>query len=147
MTRKEKNSVNQDEETTAVKTVDRYEDKNFVDKEKPVWNYSILYDDDIETFQRGTHYALYEKFGSKPLKVLDEEGFYFCVWAPNATEVAVIGNFNNWNPASHLLHPRWDNSGLWEGFIPGVKKGALYKYRINGYKGRITEKGDPFANY
>ena len=125
----------------------RYEDQNFVDTSKPVWNYSILYDDDVATFQQGTHYSLYKKFGSKRLKVLDKEGYYFCVWAPNATNVSVIGNFNDWNPETHQLLPRWDKSGIWEGFIPDIKKGELYKYHILGYKDIVTEKGDPFANY
>jgi 1,4-alpha-glucan branching enzyme len=125
----------------------RYEDQNFVDTSNPVWNYSILYDDDIHTFQNGTHYSLYKKFGSKPLSVLGQEGYYFCVWAPNATQVSVIGDFNNWVADRHFLTPRWDKSGVWEGFIPGVKKGCLYKYRIKGFGGVITEKGDPFAHY
>src|SRR3982751_3648277 len=102
---------------------EKYEDRNFVDTTQSVWNYSILYDDDIATFQQGTHYAMYKKFGSKLISVLDREGYYFCVWAPNATKVAVTGNFNNWNPDSHVLHPRWDRSGIWEGFIPEFRKG------------------------
>jgi 1,4-alpha-glucan branching enzyme len=126
---------------------ERYEDRNFVDTTKPVWNYSILYDDDITTYQNGTHYNLYKKFGSKRVTVLNQEGYYFCVWAPNATKVSVVGNFNDWNKDSHLLQPRWDNSGIWEGFIPGIAKGELYKYNIKGYEGIETEKGDPFANF
>ena len=126
---------------------ERYEDRNFIDTSKTVWNYSILYDDDITTYQNGTHYNLYKKFGSKKLTVLDREGYYFCVWAPNATKVSVTGNFNDWNKDSHPLEPRWDKSGIWEGFIPGIKKGELYKYHIRGYKGIETEKGDPFANF
>ena len=90
----------------------RYEDQNFVDTSKPVWNYSMLYDDDVSTFQQGTHYSLYKKFGSKKITVLDKEGFYFCVWAPNATRVSVIGNFNDWMPEAHPLQPRWDKSGI-----------------------------------
>ncbi|HUQ97509.1 MAG TPA: 1,4-alpha-glucan branching protein GlgB, partial [Chitinophagaceae bacterium] len=133
--------------TTAPTTSERYEDRNFIDTTKAVWNYSILYDDDIATFQAGTHYALYKKFGSKPLTVLGKEGFHFTVWAPNATKVSVIGDFNQWNGASHLLEPRWDKSGIWEGFIPGIKQGALYKYNIVGFEDRVTEKGDPFAHY
>jgi 1,4-alpha-glucan branching enzyme len=125
----------------------RYEDQNFIDTSKPVWNYSILFDDDIQTFQNGTHYRLYNKFGSKRLTVQGREGYYFCVWAPNATKVSVIGNFNHWKGDAHHLTPRWDKSGIWEGFIPGIQKGELYKYLITGYKGVRTEKGDPFANY
>jgi 1,4-alpha-glucan branching enzyme len=128
-------------------STEKYEDRNFIDTSMPVWNYSILYDDDISTYQDGTHYNLYKKFGSKRLVVLGKEGYYFCVWAPNATKVTVVGNFNDWNKNSHLLHPRWDKSGIWEGFIPGIPKGELYKYNIRGYEGKETEKGDPFANY
>jgi 1,4-alpha-glucan branching enzyme len=126
---------------------DRYEDQNFVDTTKPVWNYSILYEDDIQSFQGGSNYQLYKKFGSKHITVLEREGYYFCVWAPNATEVSVIGNFNDWKPATHPLQPRWDKSGIWEGFIPGIRKGELYKYHITGANGVTTEKGDPGANY
>ncbi len=126
---------------------ERYEDRNFIDTTKPVWNYSILYDDDIATYQNGTHYNLYKKFGSKRITVLDREGYYFCVWAPNATRVSVVGNFNDWNKDTHPLQPRWDKSGIWEGFIPGLPKGELYKYNIRGYAGIETEKGDPFANF
>ncbi len=125
----------------------RYEDKNFVDTTQTVWNYSILYDDDVQTFQAGTNYRLYQKFGSKPIQVLGRNGWYFCVWAPNATKVSVVGNFNHWDAASHQLQPRWDNSGIWEGFIPDMQKGELYKYHITGFQGRITVKGDPLANY
>jgi 1,4-alpha-glucan branching enzyme len=126
---------------------EKYEDRNFVDTTLPVWNYSILYDDDISNYQNGTHYKLYKKFGSKRLVVLGKEGYYFCVWAPNATKVTVVGNFNDWDKHSHVLHPRWDKSGIWEGFIPGIPKGELYKYNIRGYEGKETEKGDPFANF
>src|ERR1700712_478159 len=130
-------------EINAPTHTERYEDRNFVDTSRPVWNYSILYDDDIATFQNGTHYSIYKKFGSHQMTIMGQQGYYFCVWAPNATKVNVIGNFNNWNNQTHPLHPRWDKSGIWEGFIPGLKKGELYKYHITGYEGIITEKGDP----
>lgn len=136
---------NQNAESSSVPA--RYEDQNFVDTSKLVWNYSILFDDDIAYFQNGSNYSLYKKFGSKPLTVLDKEGYHFTVWAPNATRVSVIGNFNGWNPHSHALQPRWDKSGIWEGFIPGIQKGEVYKYHITGFQGAITEKGDPFANF
>ena len=130
-----------------VSATERYEDKNFVDRSGSVWNYSILYDDDIITFQNGTNYSLYKKFGSKKLEVFDTPGFQFTVWAPNATRVSVIGNFNNWDPLAHPLTPRWDKSGIWEGFIPGINKGDLYKYHITGFEDRVTQKGDPLAHY
>ena len=125
----------------------RYEDANFVNTEMPVWNYSILYDDDIQTFFAGTHYSLYEKLGSKQLDVLGSKGFYFAVWAPNATKVSVVGSFNGWQKDLHPLYPRLDKSGIWEGFIPDITIGTLYKYHITGYENRVTIKGDPFANY
>ena len=123
----------------------RYEDIHFVDSTKPVWNYSLFSGEDISNFQQGTHYHLYDLFGSRPGRVLDTDGYYFAVWAPNATSVTVKGNFNDWDNASHPLYVRLDNSGIWEGFIPGMKKGEVYKYHIRGYKGSKQDKGDPFA--
>jgi len=123
----------------------RYEDIYFVDSTKPVWNYSLFSEEDVRNFQQGTHYSLYELFGSRPLQVLDKDGYYFAVWAPNATYISVTGNFNDWNEDAHPLFVRQDNSGIWEGFIPGLKKGEVYKYHIHGFKGRKLDKGDPFA--
>jgi 1,4-alpha-glucan branching enzyme len=75
------------------------------------------------------------------------KGTYFAVWAPNATAVYVKGNFNDWNNETHLLKVRQDSSGIWEGFVPGINQGEVYKYHIHGYKGVKLDKGDPFANY
>lgn len=133
--------------TTTVSTVEKYEDKNFVDTSLPVWNYSLLTDEDISNFQNGTNYRLYQKFGSHSIQVNDIWGMYFCVWAPNATSVSVIGNFNHWKNHEFELHPRWDKSGVWEGFIPHFKLGESYKYHIVGYGKRKIDKGDPFANF
>jgi len=67
------------------------------------------------------------------------------VWAPNAMEVNLIGNFNRWDPKAHALHPR-GSSGIWEGFLPGVKKGDLYKFHIRSHHhGHIVDKADPFG--
>ncbi|WP_207512733.1 1,4-alpha-glucan branching protein GlgB [Longitalea luteola] len=125
----------------------KYEEIHFVDSTKPVWNYSSFSEDDIRNFQQGTHYRLYNLFGSHEIEVLGRRGYYFAVWAPNATYVSVIGNFNDWNPGSHPLFVRLDKSGIWEGFIPDLPKGEAYKYHINGYQGRKTDKGDPYANF
>ena len=125
----------------------KYEDEHFIDTSKPVWNYSVLTDEDVRNYQAGTNYHLYEKFGSHSLKVNDIWGMYFCVWAPNATSVSVIGNFNDWKNHMHELFPRWDKSGIWEGFIPHFKLGESYKYHIVGYENRKQDKGDPFANF
>src|SRR5688572_13058806 len=125
----------------------KYEETHFIDTSNPVWNYSLLTPEDVRNYQAGTHYTLYKKFGSHPVKVNDVWGMYFCVWAPNATQVSVIGNFNDWKEGTHLLSARWDNSGIWEGFIPLFKLGELYKYHIIGFEGRETVKGDPFARF
>lgn len=124
----------------------KYEDIHFVDSTKPVWNYSIFTEDDIHNFQAGTHYSLYQIFGNKQLTVLGTAGTYFAVWAPNATQVSVKGNFNNWNNDSHKLFVKLDKSGIWEGFIPGVLAGEAYKYHIHGFQGVQLDKGDPFAH-
>ncbi|MFI5129403.1 MAG: 1,4-alpha-glucan branching protein GlgB [Chitinophagales bacterium] len=128
-------------------TIPKYEEKNFVDTSKLVWNYSMLTDEDVRNYQQGSHYSLYKKFGSHSIQVNGKWGVYFCVWAPNGTSVSVIGNFNHWKKREYELYPRWDKSGIWEGFIPGFKLGEAYKYHIVGYHGRETDKGDPFAYF
>lgn len=124
-----------------------YEEENFVDSSRPVWNYSLFNEEDISNFQQGTHYRLYEKFGAHALHVLKEHGFYFSVWAPNATYVSVVGDFNNWDKNAHPLFVRLDRSGIWEGFIPGIREFENYKYHITGYQGAELLKGDPFATH
>jgi 1,4-alpha-glucan branching enzyme len=112
-----------------------------------VMNHSMLTDEDISNFRQGTHYRLYEHFGSHETIVNGQAGMYFCVWAPNATSVSVMGEFNDWEKQEFELFPRWDKSGVWEGFIPGLGNGVTYKYHITGYAKRKMDKGDPFANY
>ena len=106
---------------------------------------SFVTDDDLYLFNEGTHVRLYEKLGAHRAKIGGREGTYFAVWAPNAEAVSVTGNFNDWNKDSHPLGRRAD-SGIWEGFIPGVGKGTLYKYfvrsRLMGYR---ADKADPFS--
>ena len=125
----------------------KYEEEHFVDSTKPVWNYSLFTDTDIRNYQNGNLYNGYQLFGNHATEVLNTQGFYFAVWAPNATEVAVVGDFNNWQTDKHPLFVRLDSSGIWEGFIPNFKKGDAYKYHIKGYKGVAIDKGDPYANY
>ena len=111
-----------------------------------VESYSLFTDFDIELFKSGKHFRLYEKLGAHPMKVNGVEGTYFAVWAPSAKKVSVIGNFNYWIEGEHSLFVRWDESGIWEGFIPGVKQGDIYKYKILSHNNDIkTEKADPFA--
>ncbi|MCJ8209279.1 1,4-alpha-glucan branching protein GlgB [Mucilaginibacter sp. RS28] len=96
-------------------------------------------------FKSGKHYKLYEKFGSHVIEHKGVIGTYFAVWAPNAKYVSVIGNFNYWSKGANALYQRWDSSGIWEGFIPHVGDGEVYKYFINSNTGEDLEKSDPFA--
>jgi 1,4-alpha-glucan branching enzyme len=108
---------------------------------------SLLSNDDLFLFNEGSHHRLYEKLGAHTLTLDGAEGTYFAVWAPNAKQISVIGSFNNWDKSSHLLHPK-GQSGIWEGFIPGVAEGTVYKYYvISHHRGYCVEKADPFAFY
>lgn len=110
--------------------------------------HSLFTDYDIQLFKAGKHFKLYEKLGAHPILLNGVKGTYFAVWAPTANSVSVIGDFNHWKAGEHLLHVRWDESGIWEGFIPDVEKGALYKYNIGSNNfGIRTEKADPFARF
>ena len=110
--------------------------------------YSLFTDFDIDLFKAGKHFRLYEKLGAHLLEVDGVKGVYFAVWAPSARSVSVVGDFNYWIQGDHQLQVRWDSSGIWEGFIPGIEKGTTYKYKIQSNNGGIiTEKADPFALY
>lgn len=107
--------------------------------------YSLFTEEDVYLFREGRHYRLYEKFGSHSVEVGGKPGVYFAVWAPNAKAVSVIGNFNGWHSEAHHLHPRWDSSGIWEGFIEGLSWGTIYKYAIRTSQDILLEKSDPYA--
>jgi 1,4-alpha-glucan branching enzyme len=113
--------------------------------EKVNHDVSLITDDDLHLFNEGSHFRLYDKLGAHLVAHQGAEGVYFAVWAPDAEEVSIIGDFNGWNRNLHLLRPK-GVSGIWEGFVPGVQKGANYKYhvcsRFNGYR---VQKADPFA--
>ncbi|QNK62976.1 1,4-alpha-glucan branching protein GlgB [Pedobacter sp. PAMC26386] len=111
----------------------------------PVWVFSLLTDFDVALFISGKHFRLYEKMGAHLLTVKQTEGTYFSVWAPNAKDVYVTGDFNQWHATTHRLYKRLDESGIWEGFIPALGKGTVYKYFVKGFDGKDYEKGDPFA--
>lgn len=108
----------------------------------------LLTDYDIYLFKEGNHFHLYEKMGAHIVEQDGIRGVYFAVWAPNAEAVSVIGDFNDWDNNKNPLNPRWDESGIWEGFIPNIGKGTIYKYhirsRFNNYE---VDKADPFAFY
>ncbi|GKT10578.1 1,4-alpha-glucan branching protein GlgB [Desulforhabdus sp. TSK] len=113
---------------------------------KVLYKGSLLTEHDIYLFKEGNHFKLFEKMGAHLVKVDGAEGTHFALWAPNAEAVSVIGDFNGWDRDSHSLQVRSDGSGIWEGFIPGLGNGTIYKYHIrsreNGYR---VDKGDPFA--
>ncbi len=105
---------------------------------------SLFTEYDIFLFRQGTHANLWEKLGSHEMIFQEEPGVLFSLWAPGADKVFVTGDFNFWNKESHALQKREDSSGIWEGFIPSVKSGSLYKYVIQ--RGNyVQEKADPFA--
>ncbi len=110
-------------------------------------NVSLLTDFDIHLFRSGKHFKLYEKLGAHPANFKNQQGTYFAVWAPNATAISVIGNFNHWQNGQQNLSPRWDESGIWEGFFPGIETGETYKFAIHSNTGEYLEKADPFAFY
>jgi 1,4-alpha-glucan branching enzyme len=108
---------------------------------------TLLAENDLYLFNEGSHFRLYEKLGAHTMAVDGQVGFYFAVWAPNAKQVSVIGDFNTWDKSSHKLSPR-GKSGIWEGFIPELSKGSVYKYHIISHQGKYeVDKRDPFAFY
>ena len=97
-------------------------------------------------FGQGTHYEIYKLMGAHPTKQKGKDGVYFAVWAPRAQEVAVVGDFNGWDPNENIM--KCDNDmGIYQLFIPGVKSGDLYKFCITSPSGELLYKADPYANY
>ncbi|HOI62416.1 MAG TPA: 1,4-alpha-glucan branching enzyme, partial [Methanoculleus sp.] len=109
---------------------------------------SLITDYDVYLFRQGSHSRLYDRLGSHPAVIDDRRGTFFAVWAPNAVEVSVIGDFNGWKAGENPLSLRNDDSGIWEGFLPDIGQGTLYKYHIRSrYNNYSVEKGDPFARF
>ena len=97
-------------------------------------------------FGQGTHYEIYKLMGAHPTKQKGKDGVYFAVWSPRAQEVAVVGDFNVWDPNKNIM--KCDNDmGIYQLFIPGVKSGDLYKFCITSPSGELLYKADPYANY
>jgi 1,4-alpha-glucan branching enzyme len=106
---------------------------------------SLLSPEDLYLFNEGSHRRLYDHLGAHPAVLEGASGAFFAVWAPNAREVSVIGDFNGWDRQAHPLSAR-GSSGIWEGFLPGVEVGACYKYHIvSHHHGYRVDKADPFA--
>src|SRR5207302_3539843 len=90
---------------------------------------SLLADEDLYLFNEGTHAQLYQKLGAHPVDSDGQRATYFAVWAPNASAVSVVGDFNEWEPGVNPLKPR-ATSGIWEGDIPTTGPRAIYKLHI-----------------
>ena len=106
---------------------------------------SLISPFDLHLFNEGTHSHLFDKLGAHLSD--DPPGTNFAVWAPNADAVSVIGDFNGWDKSANGLYPR-EQSGIWEGFIPGVKHGTRYKYYVHSRVTRAgADKADPFATF
>jgi 1,4-alpha-glucan branching enzyme len=106
---------------------------------------AALTDFDVHLWSEGSHYRAYEKLGAHLTERNGLAGTQFAVWAPNARWVSVIGDFNGWQAGRHPLRPV-GSSGIWEGFVPGVEAGTLYKYAITSrYHNYWVEKADPYA--
>ncbi|ELR96423.1 1,4-alpha-glucan branching enzyme [Gloeocapsa sp. PCC 73106] len=103
-----------------------------------------LTDFDIYLFGEGNHHRIYEKLGAHLIELEGVKGVYFAVWAPNARNVSVIGDFNAWDGGEHQMRKR-DNGGIWELFIPDLQVGNCYKYEIKNNQGHIYEKSDPYG--
>ena len=101
---------------------------------------------DMYLFGEGTHYNIYEKLGAHPGKKGRKKGIYFDVWAPNASNVWVIGSFNDWDETATPME-RLEPNGIYEAFVPEAKMGDMYKYLIETSEGEYLYKADPYANY
>ncbi len=95
-------------------------------------------------FHEGSNYRSYQMLGAHEMRQGETAGVRFAVWAPNAREVRVVGNFNHWDGTSHVMD-RIKESGIWTLFIPGIAAGELYKYEIITSGGGRILKADPYA--
>ena len=111
-------------------------------KKKPT---VFISQDDQYLFAQGTHYDIYEKLGAHPSCENGEKGMFFAVWAPNAKQVYVIGEFNDWNESATPM-TKLGPGGIHSVFVKGVGTGVLYKYLIITQEGEKLYKADPFAN-
>lgn len=116
-------------------------------QDKVHYDVSLLTEDDLFLFNEGNHFRLYEKLGAHPVTQAGIDGTCFAVWAPDAKQVYVMGDFNGWDKTSCPLRHK-GVSGMWEGFIPNLGKGATYKYWIESrYNHFSVGKADPFSIY
>jgi 1,4-alpha-glucan branching enzyme len=105
---------------------------------------SALTEFDLYLIGEGTHYRAYEKLGAHLTERDGRRGVHFAVWAPNAKLVSVIGDFNDWDPQANSMRP--SPAGVWEGFVPEIGPGAIYKYHIQSrYSDYKVDKADPYG--
>lgn len=98
---------------------------------------------DLHLLNEGTHWKSYERLGAHLRTIDGVSGVNFVVWAPNATSISIIGDFNEWDGRRHPMHKHIP-SGFWELFVPGLGEGTLYKFQIKHY-GSVFEKSDPYG--
>jgi 1,4-alpha-glucan branching enzyme len=103
-----------------------------------------LGDQDLYLFNEGNENRIYDKLGAHPRNLGGVTGVAFAVWAPAASRVSVVGDFNAWDGRYHPMRSL-GASGVWEIFIPGLGEGALYKFEIRDQEGRIRVKTDPYG--
>lgn len=99
---------------------------------------------DLHLFGEGKLYQAYDRMGAHPRTVDGVSGVNFAVWAPNAESISVVGDFNGWDARRHPMR-RTGDGGVWELFLPGIKTGEKYKYRVRGKWGEVVDKCDPFG--
>lgn len=105
----------------------------------------VLGETDLYLYNEGNHFEIYKKLGAHLIQHQGVQGVSFAVWAPNASRVSVVGNFNNWDGRRHIMRPR-GASGIWEIFIPNLSEWDIYKYELTDKEGRLLPlKADPFA--
>ncbi len=115
-------------------------------EKEPMETTIFISDADQYVFGQGTHYDIYKKLGAHPCKKGKKDGVFFAVWAPNAKEVYVIGEFNGWNESASPME-RLGEGGIYATFVEGVKEGQMYKYMLVLPNGVRLYKADPYANY
>ena len=104
---------------------------------------TILTDFDHYLIGEGSHERTYEKMGAHLVEINGEKGVHFAVWAPSASKVCLMGDFNSWHGDSHPLYS--SNSGIWTLFVPGLIENSVYKYRVVSQSGESFEKADPYG--
>ncbi|NBI28050.1 1,4-alpha-glucan branching protein GlgB [Chengkuizengella marina] len=100
----------------------------------------------LDLFKEGNLFHAFKVFGAHLECEGEEMGVRFTAWAPNAKEVRVVGDFNDWNGKEHTMH-EIESTGVWSLFIPQLFDGTLYKYEIHTNEDKVFLKSDPYAFY